>query len=505
MAIDTDFPSPRTPGLLLLFFLLGSVSAPGGARGQDASHPPEARVTLENVHVVDVERGEILRDRRIVIRDGVVASVPAADSEPSGGAGRTVDGQGSYVIPGLWDMHAHLRGRGIPPWFITDWMMPLLVAHGVTGVRDMNSACDGEAEGPVCLDRMREWQRQVEDGTLLGPRLLALSSFQLNPPWDYRVTEEQARGAARQFAEQGLDFIKVYDRLSPEAFAWLVDEARGLDIQVAGHVPLRVHSGRASAAGLRSIEHARALLFDCYPGSDEFRDTTRTKTPDTATLRAMVEEHDVARCRELFATLVEHDTWYVPTHVTRRMDAFADDSTFRDDPRNRYVPEPMLAQWHADADRMVAMDPSPEGRRAFREFYRKGLEVTGAAHRAGVGVLVGTDGGDSFVYPGSGVHDELGELVKAGLSPLEALRAATIKPAEFLGLSDRFGSVAAGKQADLVLLEANPLEDIDHVRRIRAVVYRGQVLDRARLDALLDQAERTARKVSAMMEEGAGD
>lgn len=485
--------------VLLLLLVLVSLSAPGAARGQVDSPPPEADLILENVHVVDVERGEILRERRIVVRDGIVRSVGAAGEASSRDTGRRMDGQGAYVIPGLWDMHAHLRGAGIPPWFITDWFMPLLVAHGVTGVRDMNSACDGEEEGPICLEQMREWQRRVDARELLGPRLLALSSLQLNPPWDYRVKEEQARGAARQFAEQGLDFIKVYDRLSSEAFSWLMDEARRLDIQVAGHVPLRIHSGDAAAAGLRSIEHARAILFDCYPGSDAFRDTTRTKSPDRATLRAMVDDHDPARCRELFATMVENDTWYVPTHLTRRMDAFADDSSFRDDPRNRYIPSPMLAQWRQDANRMVELDPSPEGRQAFRDFYRKGLEVTGAAHDAGVGVLLGTDGGDSYVYPGSSVHDELGELVKAGLSPLEALRAATIRPAEFLGLSDRFGTVEEGKAADLILLEASPLADIGNVRRIRAVVHQGRVLDRGRLDELLEGAEETARKVEAMM------
>ena len=139
----------------------------------------------------------------------------------------------------------------------------------------------------------------------------------------------------------------------------------------------------------------------------------------------------------------------------------------------RYVPPPLLAQWAADADRAVARDSAASGR-TYLDFYRKGLELTGAAHRAGVRVLLGTDGGDSFVFPGSGAHDELGELVAAGLSPAEALRAGTLSGAEFLGLSDRYGSVEVGKRADLVLLTANPLDDISNVREIRAVVLGGE-------------------------------
>lgn len=497
-------PATARPPTVVVQALLALLLAPlflVRAAAQESAGASSADLLIRDVHVVDVRSGRVLRDRTVRIEGGEIVRVAGAKDIDGSRDVRTLDGADGYLIPGLWDMHAHLRAAGLPPRLTTDWLMPLLVAHGVTGVRDMNSACDGASDGPVCLDTMRDWQRAVETGALLGPRLLALSSFQLDPPWDYQVTEEQARGAARMLAERDLDFIKVYDRLERDAFFWLMDASRGLDIEVAGHVPLRVHSGEASRAGFRSIEHGRALLFDCYPGAEAFRDTTRTKTPSTSTLRAMVDEHDPARCRALFDTLVRNDTWYVPTHVTRRMDAFADDSSFRHDPRNRYVPAPLLEAWNRDADEMVAHDPSPAGRAAFRDFYLKGLEVTGAAHRAGVGVLVGTDGGDTFVYPGSSLHDELGELVKAGLSPADALRAATWKAAEFLGLTDCHGSVEVGKRADLVLLEANPLESIENVRGIRAVVFGGELLDRERLDRLLGRAEETAAKASDLLDE----
>jgi imidazolonepropionase-like amidohydrolase len=160
----------------------------------------------------------------------------------------------------------------------------------------------------------------------------------------------------------------------------------------------------------------------------------------------------------------------------------------------------LLQAWNQDADRMVATDSSPEGRRAFLDFYHTGLAITGEAHRAGVGVLVGTDGGDSFVYPGSAVHDELGELVKAGLTPAEALRAATLRPAEFLGLTDRHGSVESGRSADLVLLDGDPLASIENVRRIRAVILHGTPLDRERLDSRLRGVIEASRRPLAPAE-----
>lgn len=175
------------------------------------------------------------------------------------------------------------------------------------------------------------------------------------------------------------------------------------------------------------------------------------------------------------------------------MDAFADDDAYRADARLRYIPMRQQMGWYTDANGMVASDPSPAGRKSFMDFYRKGLELTFAAYRAGVPVMLGTDAGDSFVIPGASVHDELGELVKAGLSPAEALRAATLSGATFLGRTAEFGSVQAGRAADLVLLDANPLADIGNTRRIRTVIRGGRVFERAALDSMLASVESTIR------------
>lgn len=483
----------RTRFVPLLVLALSALLA-SCATGARQPAPKPADLAILHVNVVDVRQGRVLPDQTVTITEGKIERVGPSNGRQAELAIETIDGAGAYLIPGLWDLHAHLRANGLPGWISTDWLMPLLLSHGVTGVRDMNSDCDGPKQGPVCLDQMREWQARIEAGYLLGPRLLALSTWQVNPPWDYKMTEEQARGVVRMFKEQGVDLIKIYTRLSPEAFGWIIDEARKLDLDAGGHIPLRMTATEVSNAGLRSVEHARDFLFDCFPGAAEFRRTARSQDPPMDVMRSMVKDHDPKICEGVFQTFVRNETWYVPTHVTRRMDAFAGEEAFRNDPRSRYIPPMLMQDWLRDADRVVAIDPSPEGRRVFMDFYRKGLEITGAAHRAGVKIALGTDGGDSFVFPGSSVHDELEELVSAGLSPVEALRAATWNGAELLGKTDLHGSVEAGKRADLVLLSANPLEDIENVRKIQAVIFGGRYLDRDRLDALLQQAESTANK-----------
>lgn len=462
-----------------------------GSTDAIAQASPELAIT--NVNVVDVRAGVVLPDRTILIAGDRIEVVDSADRVSLPPSTTVIEASGAFVIPGLWDMHAHLRGNGTPPWLTTDWLMPLILSHGVTGVRDMTSDCDGPAQGPVCLPQMLEWQESVEAGALLGPRIIALSSFQINPPWGYVVSEEEARGVVQALAGMEVPNLKIYDRLAPDALAWMADEASRLDVGVWGHVPLRMSARDASRAGFRSIEHARDFLFDCFPGTEEFRANATSSTPPVDIMRRMVDEHDEDECAALFAELVANATWYVPTHVTRRRDAFAGDPQFRDDPRVRFIFPDIQADWVQHLNRIVAADSVANGA-TFLDFYHKGLAITGAAHRAGVPILVGSDAPDSFVFPGSAVHDEMGELVAAGLSPAEVLRAATWNGAVFLDVTDSYGSVEPGKRADLVILDANPLDDIGNTRRIRAVLLGGRYLDREALDQLLEQAvEATTR------------
>lgn len=462
-----------------------------------ASNPPartasDADAVVRNVTVVDVAAGRTIGNRDVLLKGDRIVEVAPAGRVTVATTARTIDGRGAFVIPGLWDMHAHLFFQLDP----VRQQLPLFTAFGVTGIRVMNTPMLTGA-----LSRYREVQTQIANGTLVGPRVLAVGSWSVNGsvgvpdnmPGYYKTrTEEEGRQLARHLKDLGYDFIKIYNGIPREGYVGLTDEARRLGIPFAGHEPAPMSAIELSNAGQRSIEHSRIFLLNCWPGADSMRQRTLT-AHHTVMRQRMVDDYSPERCAEVFRTFAKNRTYITPTHVTRKMDAFANDAAYRADARLRYIPARQQMGWHTDANGMVASDPSPAGRKAYMDFYTKGLQLTNAAYRAGVPVMLGTDAGDSFVIPGASVHDELGELVKAGLTPAEALRAATQSGAEFLGRTAEFGSVQAGRAADLVLLEANPLDDIANTRRIRTVIRGGRVFERAALDSMLASVESTIR------------
>ncbi|HKP28321.1 MAG TPA: amidohydrolase family protein [Gemmatimonadales bacterium] len=487
------------------FLLLALAGCGAATQGAPAV---EADLAITHVSVIDVERGTVVPDRTVLIKANRILDVaPASKARVASGV-RTIDGRNRYLMPGLWDMHAHVHFSGRSP----EVEFPLFIAHGVTGARVMNAGRPSvRPTAQMILAMHRTWQSRIEAGTLVGPRLLAMGSWVVNgasgisdsmPAWFKARTTEEGQQLARYFKEQGFDFIKIYNNVSREGYFGLAGEARKIGIPFAGHEPVRVSAIEISNAGQKSIEHSRIFLFNCWPGADSMQKGL-LRASQTVVRQRMVDEYDPKICAEVFKTFVKNGTWITPTHGTRKMDAFADNAAFRNDPRRKYVLLPQQVAWLQDADRMVAGDSTAAGRKSFMDFYTRGLELTNAAYRAGVKVMLGTDSGDSFIFPGDGVHDELGELVKAGLTPAEALRAATLAGAEFLGRTAEFGTVATGRFADLVLLDANPLENIANSRKIRTVLFNGRVFERAALDSMLASVERVV-KPTAQQEVWAG-
>jgi len=477
----------RRPLLALLAFLAAAcASAPR------ANTLTNADVAIRNVTVVDVEAGRTITNRDVLLAGDRIVDVVASGRTRYAGTTRIIDGSGAFVIPGLWDMHAHLFFQIDP----TRQQLPLFTAFGVTGIRVMNSPMLAGGLAPY-----RDVQARVADGRLVGPRILAIGTWSVNgsagvsdamPAWYRTRTEDEGRQLARYFKEQGYDFIKIYGGIPRAGYTGLTGEARTLGLPFAGHEPAEMSALELSNAGQRSLEHSRIFLLNCWPGADSLRKRLH-KAPATVLRQRMVDQYSPTECAEVFRTFVKNGTYITPTHVTRKMDAFADNAAYRADARLRYIPVRQQIGWLADANGMVASDPTPAGRKSYMDFYLKGLELTGAAHRAGVQVMLGTDAGDSFVIPGASVHDELEELVKASLTPAQALRAATLSGATFLGRAEEFGSVKAGRAADLVLLDANPLTNISNTRRIRAVIRGGRVFERASLDSMLASVESTVR------------
>ncbi|HEX9984103.1 MAG TPA: amidohydrolase family protein [Thermoanaerobaculia bacterium] len=444
-----------------------------------------APVAIVRVSVVDVATGTIIPRQTVLIRDGRIAAAGSNVAIPNGAT--IVDGRNRYLLPAFWDMHTHV-------YAVTPMLdLPLYIAYGVTNVRDMQGCPKPGDPFAACAAEKRQWTAEAVAGRRVGPRVVASTSWMANGPGMVRrlgdvpayfdtATPEQARAFVRHFAGE-VEAIKVYDRLPRDAYFALVDEARRLRMDVVGHRPHGV-SAIEAAANQKSLEHARFLLHESFPGSAELR--AKAGTPAwREDRRRMLDEHDPRMAEAIFAAMKAHGTWYVPTHLTRWADGYAHHPVVREDPLLRYLHPLMKRQWLEDLDE-VEDDPT------YREFYEKGLQLTGAAHRAGVKILAGTD----YIVAGADLHRELQQLVAAGLPPAAALRAATLSPVEYFGLERDYGSVAPGKVADLVLLDADPLQDIRNTQRIAAVVFNGNLYDAAALARIHRHVERQARSWS---------
>jgi len=394
---------------------------------------------------------------------------------------QVVDGTGKFLIPGLWDMHVH--------WQEADFL-PLFTANGVTGVRMMWG-----------LPRHLEWRNKS-----LGPRLV-LAGIIVDGPRPYwkgsiaAATAAEGRAAVQKTRADGFDFVKVYSGLARPAFFALAEEARKEGIPFAGHLPGAIRATEASAAGMKSMEHLFGLLFAVSSQEEEIRreQAALFKQPSTrerdAAFRALgaraIETYDPARAAALWRAFKANGTWQVPTFTVLHFEAFSGDPAHAADPRLRYMPASVKSLW-ASAQATRVKDVSPEGFAFQERLFQRRLALVGEMHRAGVGILAGSDVLNPYCYPGFGLHDELEWLVKAGLPPMAALQAATRDAAAFLQRND-FGTVEAGKLADLVLLDADPLHDIRNTRRIAAVVAAGKLHARPALERMLSDAEARAR------------
>jgi hypothetical protein len=452
---------------------------------------------VRNVAIVDVVGGRILPGRDVVIRAGRIASIATSDGRNRHAGLVSVDGSGKFLAPGLWDMHVH--SLKVSP----QYTHPLSIANGVTGVREM-WGCAGLPDSFVaCGEDIARWRAGVRDGSRLAPRYLQRSSFAINgprgvpadaPPFFRAATAGEAHALVAHHAADGVDLLKTYTELSPAAYAALAAEARTRGVAFGGHLPVRVPLQQALVAGQASIEHPRLFLLECYRDAAAFRALPEPMRAYDNALRArLIDDHDRAHCARQMAAMAQSRTWWTPTLQVLRMGARAGDAGFRNDPRLRYVPFVLWAGlWGPDADAAARQAAAMPGRDVAGELYALAMRNVGEAHAAGVGILAGTDAGDTYVFPGFGMHDELGELVRSGLSPVDALRSATIRAAQFSGMARDFGSVEVGKAADLLLLEADPLADIGNTRKIAGLFFNGRYLDRAALDLLLDHAQRQA-------------
>ena len=479
-------------------------------------------VAIAHVTIVDVTTGSALHDRTVVVRDRRIAVVDSAPRVDIPRGTRIVDGQGRFLMPGLWDMHVHNFGGD---HVVRTNFFPLFIANGVTGVRDMwgdcDSACatkDEDVELPVSAAVIQRWKRDIASGTLIGPRLVAGSAIFDGPtpnfPGSYAIrSPDDARTHVRLAKRHNVDFIKVLPGLSRESYLATIDEAKRQGLTVAGHVPFGMSPRDVSDAGQRSIEHVGDVVglppeipsCSSRPDAIEAALQAMRASPDTSTAtrtklrvavrRALVDTYSDTLCAALFAHFARNHTWRDLTlgAIVNGALGRLGDTVIGSDPRLRYVLPRVRDVWVQQAPVDARARQTGEDSAATAAMVRLMLFLAGAMQRSGVSLLAGTDAPNPWVIPGFALHDELALLVRGGLTPLQALQAATINPARFLGAMDSLGVIARGKLADLVLLDADPLVDIHNTARIAGVVANGRYFARLELDELLAGAERAAR------------
>lgn len=450
--------SPRPYGALLSVFLIPTL-LPTSACAQQADVAPE--LALANISIVDVRSEAIRPGATVLIGGGRILEVSsAADAVPEGI--EVFDGAGSFVMPGLWDMHVHLS-------LATESALPVLLANGVTGVRDLGSD----------LGEIDAWRSQIGAGVRAGPRIIragpmlngeSFNEFQL-------PTEgpEQSRGIVRALDQVGVDFIKVHRRVPRDDYFAIVEQARAVRLPVVGHIPMAVTPAEASDAG-QLIEHTETLFEGTFGGG-----LSPVELPDS-----IREFRSRGGAAALFSRFARNETPVTPVLGAWRYLVEHPDTSALAEPNIRYVARSLRRS--ARASPLISSAQVPVVERLHAEY----REIVRMMAEAGVVLLAGTDLASAWQIPGFSLHDELAALVDAGLSPAEALRAATSNPAEVLGREEEFGAVEAGRLADLLILGANPLEDVSATRSIEAVVSGGQLLGRAELDALLRRGEALA-------------
>jgi imidazolonepropionase-like amidohydrolase len=490
---ESSFPefSRRVSGLAFLAFSAILLVC-------SCSSAPPPSLAIAHVTLIDGTGAAALPDMTVFVADERIAAIGPSRSVSIPRGTKALDATGKFLIPGLVDMHAHLTGASEPTGS-REFILPLLLANGITTVRDMGGD----------LDALLKLRHEIEGGKLQAPRVFFAGPYLDGSPPFFQpslvvTNSTEAADDVHSLISRGADFIKVQSNLSREAYFAIADVCKREHITFVGHVPDHVTAAEASDARQKSIEHLTGVLRACSSEEPSLMRKQFAAAPKKPTIGQSVNRelawqiellrsYSDEQADALIARFLRNQTWQVPTLILLRNDAFP---TPENDPsrdsRLKYIPLQVLANWEKgtkDRDKGARAEEFALRSRLMQA----SLRIVGKMNAAGVPMMAGTDTTAPYVFPGSSLHEELSLLVQAGLTPMQSLQAATRRPAEFLGKLQTQGTVQQGKIADLLLLDANPLEDIHNTERIRAVVLRGKLLDRNFLDELLTKEESFAK------------
>jgi Amidohydrolase family len=441
---------------------------------------------ITNCNIVDVRNGSIIPNCNVLVQNGKIISIDSVTSLNAKNV-KEIDANGKYLIPSLWDMHLHTLSLSPQLHF------PLLIANGVTGVRDMGDGDSWISDIDDVSERDKTvWERQSKEENLLIPKIIEATSYHVEEleNTDTINFKEKIAELVSKLKARGEPFVKVQlgeMELPDYLFYELQHQARNQNIPVLGHLSPNLDVNQVMDNGFRSIEHAWALIPHFVKVKKDFRKDIEQKL-------YWLKNQDSLVTQQVLAKISSRDVYYVPTHVTsNKKEYLAFEPDYNHNINNVYTERVQLSLWKLLRWLHIKGYNQETDMRVLQEFYYRGLEVTRLAHKNGVKILAGTDALDRNVYYGISLHDELGEMVKAGLSNAEALKTATYNAAEYFSLTDEYGSIEVGKRADFVLLKQNPLEKIEHTKTIFGVYYNARWYAEEDIEAMKDFVRDQAR------------
>lgn len=467
--------------------LAAALMATGLLNAAHAADKIAVDVALTQATIIDVAAGTRVTGQSVLLKgDTIVAVVKDAELK-NYAPKKVITLRGKYLMPGLWDTHVHFGG-GEALIEENKRLLPLYLAHGITTVRD----CAGDLS-----DTVLSWRRQVAEGKLAGPTIFASGPKLegIKPMWKGTLevgTPADVSKALDKLQAQGVDFVKITEStMKPEIYLEALRQARARGMRTSGHLPGQMPLARAFEAGLGTVEHQSYLLRATTPREGELAaQVAAGKLTGREVMRLSLDSYDEATARKAFRHMAAQGTAVVPTLWGSRITAYLDQESHHGDDYLKYIGKGLRATYEWRVQR--AAQDGPEAIALRHAIFEKSAGLLPLLAQEGVSIIAGTDAGflNSFNYPGQALHDEIGLFVRYGLTPRQALQSAVVNGPRFLGKLDRYGSIGTGKAADLLVLDADPLADIGATRKIRMVVSRGEVHDRARLDKMLDDTER---------------
>ncbi|WP_340067275.1 amidohydrolase family protein [Ascidiimonas aurantiaca] len=469
--------------IVVLFLYLYPISKPLSQKADNNNY------TISNISIVDVANDSVIKNQTIVIKNNRIIKISLNDSISKDIDTKIIDGTNKYALAGLWDMHSHLAFQIAP-----QAVMPLHIANGVTNIRDMQGVVN------INQDRLI-WRMQINSGELLGPRLIGFADEMVGGNYD----EQNVIDVVSRSAKDKHTFIKIYDQIMADRFFALALEAKKQGVDFAGHYPGTINPIDAAKAGQKSFEHAHLFIKHSNSLADKNRDFYKEYyTNDEVDISSrpssieMLAGFDYEKFYELVQVMVKNETYFCPTHITRKYEALTNNENFLNDENLKYIPHLVTLIWKDDVSGMKDYAKKEGHQQYLEDFYLKGLELTGLAHEKGVKILAGTDSYDPYSFPGISLHSELEELVKAGLSPAEALACATINPSEYFQVSQDYGTIEEGKIADILILNKNPLLDIKNTTSMESLFFNGNLYNEKDIDSMKQYVEDNSSGVNGL-------